>query len=378
MKINAVRWFNFDVIREIVDINRMSDNLKKTLTSKASHVLKNVQVSLNVSEVSIFEIYFLNRFATEVIIHESPVVDLDSSIKKAVTPEKYEIVKRLVCMDQDINNDSDITQTVNINPIGLMIYNNIDITMTGTDILALFNGMVDTMISTIVDITDTEELSNHLISTFITEFYKFMSKNLAAVDVMSEFIIRNKYYTYINQRNTCMLSTVSCPGSVVSFFGADPVTAQKQLDKLKKYVSIYPNAQGNIKYTFVFNTTLEIMFLLDQLLKNHITDHQLFKELLGSPDDAKPVNLLLPEEVINKYTNRLSQTYLEYTTIKNIISQNPSEYLKLYGYLLANQTIKYMMIVTQSDLESIVSKSNATVKPIVDQMLSLISAIKQL
>lgn len=367
MIVADVKTENIDKLISVYQEGKTNENFKKLFGNRITALLNHVKINFIISDLGIFEYYFMKKLATTISLPNHGQYRISNSMVKPETyPERYSIIKQLEVIEQEIMNDEDIESIKDIYdipfflPIGMVKMDSVFVTFSGENILLFSNGFIEKFVESILNKTE-EEIKNFFIQELIQSFYSFMATHVSNVDVLSEYAIQSRYYKYIGLKDITRAAEVSCPAGMMSFFGEASDHINEDIVKIRDFLTHSPDEKYRVEYSFILNTDIYTFLMIDQLCP-WIKDHQPFKILIGRPDDAIPPYMSLYNDVHTKYKKRLEEIYKNYTSIKNVVVQTPEENLNRYNYILCNQKIKYTLSFSLSEFLQIVSISNDDVR----------------
>lgn len=346
MIIKKISICGFDRLFE--GYRKSEDENRKAYTSELNEYLSNTMISIILSELTTIEMFYLKRFCSNLIINKKEYRNFISKDKEFDINQK---IDGLLTLHDGILNDDDIdikeSNIDNILPIGCESYSGIAI-FKGSAICAITGGFIDDIFKD----DDTKKLSdayigNKLMSQkisklFYEEFYKFLYRKSTDFDIVTSYMMENKFYQY--SENICDLANINTPFGEIVFFGNTEDGLNSQIMNIRKNQEYSPYFMpDNIYITFVMNTTFALFMEL-YLYTNYITHHQNLNVVFADE------SLSVSECVRNKYVARISN-YINYIISYKKEFNNKNIDLNKLNYIFNGSKILYTIQVPLSELK---------------------------
>lgn len=241
------------------------------------------------------------------------------------------------------------------------------------------------------EVPDKDSLDNMLISDFIKSLYGSINSHLSSVDILTDVMIQDKYFSYVNPESNIKLSHITSSLGEVRLLNGNSQTIAKELQGIKSFLrsfySIYDFdsfCKNDIIYHMVVTTPLQTYMVL-QLYTDFIYSEDDIKVLFASNDneyfipdeledyDARITSLIqgitnLIEEVVSISKEESNQNIVNNVSIIGDTSKYGSkgtqtiknqssvfDRIGIYKLIPSSTYIRYTLRFTKSDFERIIS-----------------------
>lgn len=311
---------------------------RKAFGSKLYNFMDHVMITLDISDLTTTEIFYLKSFASEVVI-------LNKEYKNFITSDNPEIkqeIENLLNLHDKILKDDDIDKDKafvdNMLPIGCEQYR----------VLAIFKGANVSFITGNItpDIfidkntnklyesyPKSSELEEIVSEIFYREFYKYIANKSTELDLVTDYIINKKFYKYAD--SLCSLAYVHTPLGEITFFGNNSNNLERQINSIKKAQNSIPyHIRNQIFTTYIMKTSFSV-FIKIYNNSNFIIDNENFKLLFLKE------NINLSESILLKYKEELSSYYNPIDEYKKKISEENKINLNMFNFIFNGVEVKY-------------------------------------
>ena len=315
--------------------------------------LEHCSISITLDGITLMELFFLKQIASEILPNTFDYTNENFKKDEKVLP----YIDNLLAIHKEMQDDTDLS---NVHPKALDA-----ILPSGCfkfGLTAVFKGRNITSItgSNVINIFLDEgrfpetypgntKVKNNIGYYFYNNFYKYIASINTNFDLISDYMIHNTYYQYLD--SGCNLAHISSPYGGVSFFGNDALGLKLQMKEIQSSIKENKDVYGfrGIDLHLVANTDIQTFFEISMNIPNIITDHENFNIVIAKND-----HIMIEELIAKKYIVRLNELFEKVNECKERI-RNPkgdkskelgkakSFDINVYNYIIAGSPIKYSM-----------------------------------
>ena len=355
---------------------KMMNAYGKQLPEYLSHSM----IAIDLDDIGTVELFYLNMFSSSVDI-------LDKTYKNFITKNEenesmYNTVNGLIELHDSIVKDSDIDKVTaeanNILPIGCIRYHVVAVFQKNA-IANITGFMMDRMLffedgKFCEDYPGDNLIEKTLSELFYNNFYKFMASRMQELDLVTEFMFKNKFYSYAD--SVCNLACINTINGNLEFFGRTGDELNFQIRSIKKSQDKLPYYLTNQIYiTFVMKTTFNTFFKL-YMGSKYITNHENLKISFTNE------NVKIDEEILEKYTIRIFDFVNQINDIKTELYKNTNLDLSVFNYILNGSEITYAMQIPMNEIQGFLDsmdldhESEATeIKKSMNQIVKMVNKL---
>jgi hypothetical protein len=271
-----------------------------------------------------------------------------------------------ICKDDDISKEENMID--NILPIGCIHYHVVT-TFSGADILGITGTLNITSLfrdgDKFSDIYPGElDIEDGIAKMFYQSFYEYISNQMTALDVPTEWVLTNSFYDFAE--SGCTLSHIDTPFGDISFFGSNNDKLMYQLRRIHEGQKTSPYDIREMTYlTFVFKTTFTSFFHLYYNFKDYMIDYGNLKLVFLE----KKIRVANP--ILQKYQGRISSADEFLSSYKKTLNESTEINLNKFNYIFGGNEISYSMKIPLSEIDDFMLSLNQSVKELKDINLNI-------
>lgn len=359
MKINNVIERNLNLIYNSIKEGKTNKEFPIKLGNNMTKLFSRAFITLEISDITILETFYLKLFSNDNIII------LDTYRNSNNINVLSDSINSLETLSNAITNDNDIKikPDNSLLPVGC-INQHLLVTFTGHTLCNII-GVIPELFFDELD-KGNDSISDIIIKQFMTNFYKYMSKNITNIDILTDSIIDTNYYKYINNELSVSLSEVKTPYGLISFFGKKSSNISTEVDECKKLFNKnnlllfdnqipYLNTELYFEITCSFYTFLVLFTILPS---SSFIDWEDFKILMSSNNKLFLNPTSIPNN-LDKYKLRLNSKVLEFIDRRNSISNNKEYNLLKYNLILNSSMFKFTLKLSLNDISNKINVLNS-------------------
>ena len=378
MTVNEVTHSNLDKLYEAILIANNNPDYKKEMGENIIVILRDVRITMTISDVTEFEAYMLKMFSNDQNIW--------------ITEQSIDVNG---CGENNTANCAGIhqlsTSMLNDNDVGVKpgalffntgnIKNTVVVSFTGYTLFNILSTLPDQFFKKYniqqtkekgLEIQDAdnlppiidfgESLNNFIVNEFANHFWDFFKRSVNVIDLGTDSYINSKYYTFVkpNKRDIVMANAIT-PYGDISFIDGSEGLSPERVDACKRNFTDIPMDKRNLPFksttiTFVINcdfyTFLE-MFLA--LPSSYFINKQDVKTLFLSDQ-------IFIDPMYENYKTRIAVRISECMHMKNSVSKESDNNLIRYNYIPLVSSYKFTMKLSLNDITSEIFRYEKLIK----------------
>lgn len=313
--------------------------------------LNHCMISLNLTDLSTMEVFYLKQMATNISIIMS---EYKNFVNKKENPEIHDKINEMLEIHNSLQNDSDIDKNKcdidKILPIGCKSHTVVAI-FKGSNILSITGTILQNLFKD--ESGKFEEiycedfvLKDRIAKLFFTSFYTFISDQITSFDIVTEFVMNNKFYKFGD--SLCTLATISSQYGEIRFFNNTQERLQREILLLRKSMMQYPySIKNGILLNFVMNTSVST-FLHYYFQENSPVVAYSNLKLIYIDNDIH-----VEDSIIEKYRVRINSSFEEIAKFKAKLNSVGSIDLNKFNYIFPGNRILYTVQWPLSHIQNI-------------------------
>lgn len=314
--------------------------------------LSHMSISLKLSDINDIELYALKKMTPDVKY-------MSSSTKNFLSAEnngnEYSAISGLISLTNEIEKDTDIKEgfnKYNILPVGCRTHNVIA-TFKGVNISSITGSIFQKFFVNKEGNFYTEypedNINNMIIENFYVNFYNYLAECLDSIDIVTDFMLHNNYYSYIDNERV-ILSHINSPLGSIEFLGNTSEGLLKQFVSLNKYIKAESKLKNpsinDIEVFFELSTTFST-FIEIMSYSNYVTDVQDIKMLLGE------TYVETQDDIQEKYSRRIVDFMNTLFAHREELLTDKTQKIQRYSLIFGGQKIKYTIKIPLKTLRNI-------------------------
>ena len=307
-------------------------------------LMKKVSITIDLKDLSAMEAFYLKKFATRVFVYDKTV---ENFIDKKESIDIYQKIENLLEVSNTIRNDEDISKEscpYSFLPIGCDRYSAIAI-FEGPGITAITGGMIQEIFydekKTLTEFYEGNLLiQEKLVKKFYVMFYQYMSKHMKDIDIVSDFVVRNKFYTHSTE--LCALAKLHSIHGELTWFGNDATGLQAQVNDYSAQVKRMPyDLEESTYLTFVLRTTMDT-FMRFWIYSDYVSDHENLKLTFTQRD------LNIADDIGMKYKERILNPIMYLNDYCVGLNNSDKIDLNKFNFIMHGNYISYSVQIPMS------------------------------
>lgn len=364
MKVQEVIYSDFSLLVDGYVKAKMENCGAGTYGVKADSYFQNMVISFYLSDISFVELLGIRKICSSLIPVQVSVNEMNFDISSSNDNEKskdcndkfHQLSRGLVSLRNTIN-DAEVRYPFEKDSILLTGNYSFDLIarFEGSNIMSIIGVFPESKFYNHdlgnFEVPDKESLDNLLITDFIKSLYNTINSQLSSVDILTDIMIKDKFFSYLDPASSVKLSHITSSFGELRVLNSTQqgiVSEIRSIKQLRDSLPVYDSTKffnDDVVYHVTVMTPIQT-YMLFQLYSNFVYSEEDLKVIFASDE----VEYFIPDELTD-FSSRIesfigSMSDLRHEIIK--ISKDESDKMSVNRVDILTDSNKYGSKGTQT------------------------------